>query len=104
MVVSCTYIERALSTMMMPVFLYRKSSKQFFCCAQDVTLLRVTDTSDACIDGLVFLNTRSEFMQNELTAMQTRNTLLRAQSAECGFSSVAKNKITVMDDRRNEQG
>ena len=43
-------------------------------------------------------------MQNELTAMQTRNTLLRAQSAECGFSLVAKNKITVMDDRRNEQG
>ena len=42
-------------------------------------------------------------MQNELTAMQTRNTLLRAESAECGFSSVAK-KITVMDDRRNEQG
>ena len=89
MVVSCTYIERALSTMMMPVFLYRKSSKQFFCCAQDVTLLRVTDTSDACIDGLVFSDTRSEFMQNELTAMQTRNTLLRAEAncalfAPCG--------------------
>lgn len=30
-------------------------------------------------------------MQNELKAMQTRNTLLRAQSVECGFSSVAKN-------------
>ena len=43
-------------------------------------------------------------MQNELTTMRTRNTLLRAESAECGFSSVAKNKITVMDDRRNEQG
>ena len=28
----------------------------------------------------------------------------RAESAECGFSSVAKNKITVMDDRRDEQG
>ena len=108
MVVSCTYIERASSTMMMPVFLYRKSNKQLnvlrFCCAQIVTLLRVADTSGLCIDGLVFSDTRSEFMQNELTAMQTRNTLLRAESAECGFSSVAKNKITVMDDRRNEQG
>ena len=41
-------------------------------------------------------------MQNE-TAMQTKNTFLRAEPAECGFSSVAK-KITVMDDRRNEQG
>ena len=43
-------------------------------------------------------------MLNELTTMRTRNTLLRAESAECGFSSVAKNKITVGDDRRNEQG
>ena len=108
MVVSCTYIERALSTMMMPVFLYRKSNKQLnvlrFCCAQIDTLLRVADTSDACIDGPVFSDTRSEFMQNELTITRNRTTLLRAESAECGFSSVAKNKITVMDDRRNEQG
>ena len=43
-------------------------------------------------------------MQNELTITRNRNTLLRAESVECGFSSVAKNKITVMDDRRNEQG
>ena len=108
MVVSCTYIERASSTMMMPVFLYRKSNKQLnvlrFCCAQIVTLLRVADTSDACIDGPVFSDTRSEFMQNELTITRNRTTLLRAESVECGFSSVAKNKITVMDDRRNEQG
>ena len=41
-------------------------------------------------------------MQNE-TAMRTKNTFFRAEPAECGFSSVAK-KITVMDDRRNEQG
>ena len=108
MAASCTFIKRASFILWMPVFLYRKSNKQLnvlrFCCAQIVTLLRVADTSDACIDGPVFSDTRSEFMQNELTAMQTRNTLLRAQSAECGFSSVAKNKITVMDDRRNEQG
>ena len=108
MAASCTFIKRASFILWMPVFLYRKSNKQLnvlrFCCAQIVTLLRVADTSDACIDGPVFLDTRSEFMQNELTAMQTRNTLLRAQSAECGFSLVAKNKITVMDDRRNEQG
>ena len=58
MVVSCTYIERASPTMMMPVFLYRKSNKQLnvlrFCRAQVVTLLRVADTSGLCIDGLVF--------------------------------------------------
>ena len=108
MAASCTFIKRASFILWMPVFLYRKSNKQLnvlrFCCAQIVTLLRVADTSGLCIDGLVFSDTRSEFMQNELTAMQTRNTLLRAESAECGFSSVAKNKITVMDDRRNEQG
>ena len=108
MAASCTFIKRASFILWMPVFLYRKSNKQLnvlrFCCAQIVTLLRVDDISGLCIDGLVFLNKRSRFMQNELTAMQTRNTLLRAQSAECGFSSVAKNKITVMDDRRNEQG
>jgi hypothetical protein len=108
MAASCTFIKRASFILWMPVFLYRKSNKQLnvlrFCCAQVVTLLRVADISGLCIEGLVFSDTRSEFMQNELTAMQTRNTLLRAQSAECGFSSVAKNKITVMDDRRNEQG
>ena len=38
-----------------------------FCGAQVVTLLRVADTSGLCIDGLVFSDTRSEFMQNELT-------------------------------------
>ena len=53
-------------------------------------------------------------MQNELTITRNRLTLLRAEqsraeqsraeSAECGFSSVAKNKITVLDDRRDEQG
>ena len=63
-------------------------------------------------------------MQNELTITRNRPTLLRAEqsraeqsraeqsraeqsraeSAECGFSSVAKNKITVLDDRRDEQG
>jgi hypothetical protein len=43
-------------------------------------------------------------MQNELTITRNSPTHLRAESAECGFSSVAKNKITVMDDRRNEQG
>ena len=108
MAASCTFIKRASFILWMPVFLYRKSNKQLnvlrFCRTQVVTLLRVADISGLCIDGLVFSDTRSEFMQNELTAMQTRNTLLRAQSAECGFSSVAKNKITVMDDRRNEQG
>ena len=108
MAASCTFIKRASFILWMPVFLYRKSNKHLnvlrFCCAQIVTLLRVADISGLCIEGPVFLDTRSEFMQNELTAMQTRNTLLRAQSAECGFSSVAKNKITVMDDRRNEQG
>ena len=108
MAASCTFIKRASFILWMPVFLYRKSNKQLkvlrFCRAQVVTLLRVADISGLCIEGPVFLDTRSEFMQNELTAMQTRNTLLRAESAECGFSSVAKNKITVMDDRRNEQG
>ena len=108
MAASCTFIKRASFILWMPVFLYRKSNKQLnvlrFCCTLFVTVLRVTDKSYACIDGPVFSDTRSEFMQNELTTMRTRNTLLRAESAECGFSSVAKNKITVMDDRRNEQG
>ncbi len=43
-------------------------------------------------------------MLEELTAMRTKNTFLRAEPAECGFSSVANIKITVMDDRRKEQG
>ena len=107
MAASCTFIKRASFILWMPVFLYRKSNKQLnvlrFCCAQIVTLLRVADTSGLCIEGPVFLDTRSEFMQNE-TAMRTKNTFFRAEPAECGFSSVAKNKITVMDDRRNEQG
>ena len=106
MAASCTFIKRASFILWMPVFLYRKTNKQLnvlrFCCTQVVTLLRVADISGLCIEGSVFLDTRSEFMQNE-TAMQTKNTFLRAEPAECGFSSVAK-KITVMDDRRNEQG
>ena len=36
------------------------------CCAQVITLLRVADISGLCIEGPVFLDTRSEFMQNEL--------------------------------------
>ena len=71
MAASCTFIKRASFILWMPVFLYRKSNKQLnvlrFCCAQIVTLLRVADTSGLCIDGLVFSDTRSEFMQNELT-------------------------------------
>ena len=96
MAASCTFIKRASFILWMPVFLYRKSNKQLnvlrFCRAQVVTLLRVADISGLCIEGPVFLDTRSEFMQNELTITRTRNTLLRAESAECGFSSVAKKK------------
>ena len=85
MAASCTFIKRASFILWMPVFLYRKSNKQLnvlrFCCAQIVTLLRVADTSGLCIDGLVFSDTRSEFMQNELTAMRNRPTLLRAEQS-----------------------
>ena len=93
MAASCTFIKRASFILWMPVFLYRKSNKQLnvlrFCCAQIVTLLRVADTSEACIDGPVFLDTRSEFMQNELTAMRNRTTLLRAE-ANCALFAPCK--------------
>ena len=83
MAASCTFIKRASFILWMPVFLYRKSNKQLnvlrFCCAQIVTLLRVADTSGLCIDGLVFSDTRSEFMQNELTTMRNRSTFSRTQ-------------------------
>ena len=85
MAASCTFIKRASFILWMPVFLYRKSNKQLnvlrFCCAQVVTLLRVADISGLCIEGPVFLDTRSEFMQNELTAMRNRTTLLRAEQS-----------------------
>ena len=85
MVVSCTFIKQASFILWMPVFLYGKSNKQLnvlrFCRAQVVTLLRVADTSDACIDGPVFSDTRSLFMQNELTITRNRTTLLRAQQS-----------------------
>ena len=109
MAASCTFIKRASFILWMPVFLYRKSNKQLnvlrFCCAQIVTLLRVADTSGLCIQGPVFLDTRSEFMQNELTAMQTRNTLLRAeQRLTAPFLRLARrlklNTTFVMDNRR----
>ena len=82
------------------------------CRAQIVTLLRVADISGLCIEGPVFLDTRSEFMQNELTAMRTRNTLLRAKQsrAEHGLTApflrlvIARrlklNTTFVMDNRR----
>ena len=119
MAASCTFIKRASFILWMPVFLYRKSNKQLnvlrFCCAQLVTLLRVADTSGLCIDGLVFSDTRSEFMQNELTTMRNRNTLLRAEQsraeqsrAEQGLTApflrlagrLKLNTIFVMDNRR----
>ena len=117
MAASCTFIKRASFILWMPVFLYRKSNKQLnvlrFCCAQIVTLLRVADTSGLCIDGLVFSDTRSEFMQNELTAMRNRTTLLRAEQSRAEQSRAGltapflrlarhmKLNITfVMDNRR----
>ena len=59
------------------------------CCAQVITLLRVADISGLCIEGPVFLDTRSEFMQNELTAMRNRTTLLRAE-ANCALFAPCK--------------
>ena len=116
MVASCTFIKRASFILWMPVFLYRKSNKQLnvlrFCCAQIVTLLRVADTSGLCIDGLVFSDTRSEFMQNELTTMRNRNTLLRAEQSRAEHRLTASflrlaaarrlklNTTFVMDNRR----
>ena len=112
MAASCTFIKRASFILWMPVFLYRKSNKQLnvlrFCCAQIVTLLRVADTSGLCIDGLVFSDTRSEFMQNELTTMRNRNTLLRAEQSRAGLTApflrpagrLKLNIIFVMDNRR----
>ena len=52
-----------------------------FCRAQVVTLLRVADISGLCIEGPVFLDTRSEFMQKDLTAMRNITTLLRAEQS-----------------------
>ena len=109
MAASCTFIKRASFILWMPVFLYRKSNKQLnvlrFCCTLFVTVLRVTDKSYACIDGPVFSDTRSEFMQNELTAMQTRNTLLRAEQRltapflRFALTSRLKLHITLMMDK-----
>ena len=104
MAASCTFIKRASFILWMPVFLYRKSNKQLnvlrFCCAQIVTLLRVADTSDACIDGPVFLDTRSEFMQNELTITRNRTTLLRAEQSRAEQSraeqSRAEQRLTAL--------
>ena len=96
MAASCTFIKRASFILWMPVFLYRKSNKQLnvlrFCCAQIVTLLRVADTSDACIDGPVFLDTRSEFMQNELTTTRNRPTLLRAEQSRAEQSRAEQSR------------
>ena len=96
MAASCTFIKRASFILWMPVFLYRKSNKQLnvlrFCCAQIVTLLRVADTSGLCIDGLVFLNKRSRFMQNELTTMRNRNTLLRAEQSRAEQSRAEQSR------------
>ena len=115
MAASCTFIKRASFILWMPVFLYRKSNKQLnvlrFCCAQIVTLLRVADTSGLCIDGLVFSDTRSEFMQNELTTMRNRNTLLRAEQSTviaivapflrpAAARRMELNTVFVMDNRR----
>ena len=116
MAASCTFIKRASFILWMPVFLYRKSNKQLnvlrFCCAQIVTLLRVADTSGLCIDGPVFSDTRSEFMQNELTAMRNRKTLLRAEQSRAEHRLTAPflrlatmrrlklNTIFEMDNRR----
>ena len=106
MAASCTFIKRASFILWMPVFLYRKSNKQLkvlrFCRAQVVTLLRVADISGLCIEGPVFLDTRSEFMQNELTAMRNRTTLLRAEQsraeqsrAEQSRAEQSRAKLTV---------
>ena len=44
-------------------------------------------------------------MQNELTTMRNRNTLLRAEQSRLNADFLQlRKKITVMDDRRNEQG
>ena len=97
MAASYTFIKRASFILWMPVFLYGKSNKQLnvlhFCCAQIVTLLRVADTSGLCIDGLVFSDTRSEFMQNELTTMRNRNTLLRAEQSRLNADFLHLRKI-----------
>ena len=99
MAASCTFIKRASFILWMPVFLYRKSNKQLnvlrFCCAQIVTLLRVADTSGLCIDGLVFSDTRSEFMQNELTITRNGPTLLRAEQSRAEQSR-AEQRLTVL--------
>ena len=109
MAASCTFIKRASFILWMPVFLYRKSNKQLnvlrFCCTLFVTVLRVTDKSYACIDGPVFSDTRSEFMQNELTITRNRPTLLRAeQRLTAPFLRLARrlklNTTFVMDNRR----
>ena len=105
MAASCTFIKRASFILWMPVFLYRKSNKQLnvlrFCCAQIVTLLRVADTSGLCIDGLVFSDTRSEFMQNELTITRNRTTLLRTEystaQANCALLSCSGTEYYIRD-------
>ncbi len=96
MAASCTFIKRASFILWMPVFLYRKSNIQLnvlgFCCAQIVTLLRVADISGLCIEGPVFLDTRSEFMKNELTAMRNRTTLLRAEQSRAEQSRAEQSR------------
>ena len=96
MAASCTFIKRASFILWMPVFLYRKSNKQLnvlrFCRTQVVTLLRVADISGLCIEGPVFLDTRSEFMQNELTAMRNRTTLLRAEQSRAEQSRAEQSR------------
>ena len=57
-----------------------------------VTVLRVTDKSDACIDGPVFSDTRSEFMQNELTITWNRPTLLRAEQSRAEQSRAEQSR------------